>query len=75
MGPRSTLSRRRQGVLGVEVKSATVARAEHFKNLIQLRDRLGSEFLGGVVLTTGTGQRAGDRLVSMAVDSLWAQLT
>lgn len=62
-----------QGVLGVEVKSAAASRAEHFKNLIQLRDRLGSEFLGGVVLTTGTGQRAGDRLMSMAVDSLWTQ--
>ncbi|HQA31306.1 MAG TPA: ATP-binding protein [Propioniciclava tarda] len=60
-----------QGVLGVEVKSATVARAGHFKNLIQLRDRLGSEFLAGVVLTTGTGQRAGDRLMALPVDSLW----
>jgi len=63
-----------QGVLGVEVKSATVARAGHFKNLIQLRDRLGSEFLAGVVLTTGTGQRAGDRLMSLPVDSLWTSV-
>ncbi len=60
-----------QGVVGVEVKAATTARAEHFKHLIALRDRLGQEFLAGIVLTTGTGQRAGDRLAAMSIASLW----
>ena len=62
------------GVLAVEVKASTTARPVHFKHLIALRDRLGGEFLGGVVLTTGSGQRAGDRLAAMSVASLWEPL-
>lgn len=62
------------GVLGVEVTAGMSARPEHFKHLIALRDRLGSEFLGGVVLTTDFGQRAGDRLAAMSVASLWERL-
>lgn len=60
-----------RGVLAVEVKSSTTARPAHFKHLIELRERLGGEFLGGIVLTTGSGQRAGDRLAAMSVASLW----
>ncbi|MFY9262301.1 MAG: ATP-binding protein [Actinomycetaceae bacterium] len=60
-----------QGVIGVEVKSAKSATARHFTNLAQLRDRLGEEFLAGIVLTTGEGQRAGDRLEALPVTSLW----
>ncbi len=63
------------GVVAVEVKAATTARPEHFKHLTDLRDRLGREFLGGFVLTTGGGQRAGDRLASMSIASLWSILT
>ncbi len=62
------------GVVAVEVKAATAARGEHFKHLIALRDRLGPEFLAGIVLTTGTGQQAGDRLAAMSVASLWQPL-
>jgi len=64
-----------RGVIAVEVKAATTARPEHFKHLIDLRERLGHEFLGGIVLTTGAGQRAGDRLASMSVASLWTSVT
>ncbi|MDO5066773.1 MAG: ATP-binding protein [Propionibacteriaceae bacterium] len=62
-----------QGVIGVEVKAATTARPAHFKHLAELRDRIGSEFLAGIVLTLGDGQLAGDRLAAMPVSSLWGQ--
>ena len=60
-----------QGVIGVEVKTTSTARSAHFKHLAGLRDRLGEEFRLGVVLTTGGTQRAGDRLVSLPISSLW----
>lgn len=60
-----------RGVIAVEVKSAVSATSGHFKHLRGLRDRLGDEFLAGVVLTTGAGQRAGDRIESLPVTSLW----
>ncbi len=60
------------GVLAVEVKSAGAARSDHFKHLAGLRQRLGEEFLAGVVLTLGTQARqAGDRLYEVPVASLW----
>ena len=60
-----------QGVIGLEVKAATSARPTHFKHLTALRDRLGSEFLAGIVMTLGDGQPAGDRLAAMPISSLW----
>ncbi|MGL5405772.1 MAG: ATP-binding protein [Propionibacteriaceae bacterium] len=60
-----------RGIIAVEVKSAVAATAAHFKHLVALRDKLGDEFLFGVVLTTGVGQRAGDRLVALPMSSLW----
>lgn len=42
-----------RGVIGVEVKPAAAATAAHFKHLARLRERLGDEFLCGIVLTTG----------------------
>lgn len=60
-----------RGIVAVEVKAATVATASHFKHLMALRDKLGSEFILGVVLTTGSGQPAGDRLMSMPISALW----
>lgn len=60
-----------QGVIAVEVKTASTARTDHFKHLVGVRDRLKSEFLLGVVFTLGEGGVAGDRLLSMPVSSLW----
>lgn len=60
-----------RGVIGVEVKAATAARSDHFKHLVKLRDKLGGEFLAGIVLTLGDGQPAGDRLMAMPVSTLW----
>ena len=60
-----------RGIVAVEVKSAVSATTSHLKHLKGLRDRLGDEFLAGIVLTTGAGQRAGDRLESLPITSLW----
>ncbi len=61
------------GIIAVKVTSAVAATARHFQHLKALRDRLGDEFLAGIVLTTGTGQKAGDRLESLPVSSLWSR--
>lgn len=59
------------GVIGVEVKSTSTARPDHFKHLIGLRERLGNEFLAGVVLSLGSARPAGDRLHALPISSLW----
>lgn len=61
-----------RGVVAVEVKAAAAATASHFRHVTTLRDKLGDEFLLGVVLTTGSGQRAGDRLLALPMSTLWA---
>jgi predicted AAA+ superfamily ATPase len=59
-------------VAGVEVKAAATVRAEDFRGLRLLADRLGSQFATGVVLYTGS--RAvpfGDRLWALPLAALW----
>ena len=48
------------------------ARPRETAHLKALRKRLGDEFLRGMVLVTGPGQRAGDRLESLPLSSLWS---
>ncbi|MDO5533122.1 MAG: ATP-binding protein [Propionibacteriaceae bacterium] len=60
-----------RGVIGVEVKSTSTARSDHFKHLISLRERLGPEFVAGVVLSLGSSRTVGDRLHALPVSSLW----
>ncbi len=62
-----------RGIVAVEVKAAAAAQSRDFKHLAFLRDRLGDEFLAGVVLHLGESGRAGDRLWAMPVTSLWAR--
>lgn len=59
-------------VIAIEVKaSVNLARAD-FAGLSFLRDRLGSAFVQGVVLYTGTDEVPwGDRLRGLPVSSLW----
>lgn len=61
-----------KGVIGVEVKSTSSARSDHFKHLVGLRERLGREFLAGVVLSLGPPRQVGDRLHALPISSLWA---
>ena len=60
-----------KGVIAVEVKSAVAPAGHHFKHLKALRDKLGGEFVAGVVLTVGEGRPVGDRLEALPVSSLW----
>jgi predicted AAA+ superfamily ATPase len=63
----------RQGrVVGIEVKAASTVRAEDFRGLRHLADRLGDDLLAGIVLYTGTQTLPfGPRLQAMPVSSLW----
>jgi len=63
-------------VVGIEVKSTTSPRSDHFAHLAALRDRLDGlpdmEFVRGIVLHTGTGIHGfGERLESLPLGALW----
>lgn len=60
-------------VLALEVKANDRALAKDFTGLERLRDLLGDQFLGGVVLTTGRRPYTyDDRLHVMPIDRLWS---
>lgn len=60
------------GVLGIEVKASSSYSARQFTGLAKLRDRLGTRFLGGIVLGTAEhGYRYADRLVGAPLSALW----
>lgn len=63
----------RQGqVVGVEVKASSTVRSEDFRGLRHLAERLGDDFLVGVVLYTGDQTLPfGPKMRAMPVSSLW----
>ncbi|GAA2828100.1 ATP-binding protein [Nonomuraea rubra] len=68
----AVLENRQGRVVGIEVKAASTVRAEDFKGLKHLADRLGDDFVAGVVLYTGTQTLPfGDRMRAMPVGALW----
>lgn len=59
-------------MVGVEVKMAATARAEDFRHLRWLRDRLGSDFIAGAVVFAGSDPVPfGDRLFALPASMLW----
>ncbi|MGI8816722.1 MAG: ATP-binding protein [Pseudonocardia sp.] len=59
-------------VVGVEVKSAETVRAEDFRGLKLLRQRLGDQFHAGFVLYCGSQQLSfGDKLSCLPMSALW----
>lgn len=63
-------------VVGIEVKAAGTAHKEDFKHLEMLRDRLGDQFVRGVVLYTGEVRAGfGDRLEAWPLPALWSSST
>lgn len=63
---------RRGHVIGVEVKAASTVRADDFRGLRHLQERLGGDFLAGYVLYTGTQTLPfGPRLRAVPVGALW----
>lgn len=63
----------RQGyVVGIEVKAASTVRSEDFRGLRRLADRLGDDFLVGIVLYTGKSTLPfGPGMRAMPVSALW----
>jgi len=60
-------------VCAIEVKAGSKVDPKDLNGLRQLRDRLGSRFVAGVLLYTGTqAQQIDDRLAVAPIDSLWS---
>ena len=68
----AVLETRAGQVVGIEVKAATTVGPDDFKGLRRLADRLGDDFVAGVLLYTGTSTLPfGDKLRAMPVSALW----
>ncbi len=60
-------------VVAVEIKAAAAPKADAAKHLHWLRDRLGDDFVGGIVLHTGPmTYPMGDRITAAPISSLWS---
>jgi uncharacterized protein len=59
-------------VVGIEVKAAETVRAEDFRGLRHLVNRLGDRFRAGIVLYAGEQQLSfGDQLTALPMAALW----
>lgn len=68
----AVLENRRGQVVGLEVKAASTVRAEDFRGLRHLAERLGDDFVTGFVLYTGDQTLPfGPRLRAVPVSALW----
>ncbi|MGH7867787.1 MAG: DUF4143 domain-containing protein, partial [Candidatus Dormibacteraceae bacterium] len=63
-------------IVGIEVKATSTPRAEDFRWLVKMRDRLdqvGGHFIAGIVLHTGKRRLPfGDRLMALPASDLWS---
>jgi len=60
-------------VAGIEVKASSTVRRADFRGLRLLQERLGDQFLGGVVLHRGPDTAPfGDRLAAVPIEALWS---
>lgn len=67
------LESRDRRIVGIEVKASESVRAEDLRGLTYLRDRVGPDFVAGVVLHAGRAIRSlGDRLWAVPIDALWS---
>lgn len=59
-------------MVGIEVKAAATVRGEDFRHLATLRDRIGADFVTGIVFFTGDHPLPfGDRLIALPISLLW----
>lgn len=66
------LENRQRQVVGIEVKAASTVRSDDFNGLRRLDEKLGDEFLVGIVLYTGnTTLPFGPKLRAMPLSALW----
>lgn len=69
----AVLEDRRGAIVGIEGKASAIARAEDFRGLRHLADRVGDDFVAGIVLYAGTDSASfGDRMVAVPISALWA---
>ena len=67
------LERRDGCVAAVEIKAGRSVSQSDLRSLKLLRDRVGKEFMNGVILNCGDAVRPlGDRLTVMPISALWA---
>jgi predicted AAA+ superfamily ATPase len=60
-------------VVGIEVKARSAVTREHARHLIWLREQLGDDFAGGVVLHTGPRTYAiDDRITAAPIAAMWS---
>jgi uncharacterized protein DUF4143 len=68
----AVLENRSGHVVGIEVKAATTIGPDDFRGLRRVADRLGDDFIAGIVLYTGTSTLPfGDKLRAMPASALW----
>jgi predicted AAA+ superfamily ATPase len=68
----AVLENRQGQVVAIEIKAASTVRADDFRGLRHLSDRLGDDFLAGLVLYTGTQTLPfGPRMRAVPVSALW----
>ena len=66
------LENRAGQVVGIEVKAATTVGPDDFRGLRRLADRLGDDFIAGIVLYPGTSTLPfGDKLRALPASALW----
>jgi predicted AAA+ superfamily ATPase len=59
-------------VVGIEVKAASTVKTEDFRGLRYLNEKVGNDFLAGIVLYTGTETLPfGEKLRAVPVSALW----
>ncbi|GLY29899.1 ATP-binding protein [Kineosporia sp. NBRC 101731] len=68
----AVLESRSGQVVGIEVKAASTVRTDDFRGLRRLAERLGDDFVTGVVLYTGTATLPfGEKMRAVPVSALW----
>jgi predicted AAA+ superfamily ATPase len=68
----AVLENRSGAVVGIEVKAASTVGPDDFRGLRRLADRLGDDFIVGIVLYTGTSTLSfGGKMRAVPVSSLW----
>lgn len=68
----AVLENRRGQVVGIEVKASATPRSEDFRGLRHLAERLGDDFIAGIVLHTGDQTLPfGPKLRAMPVSAVW----
>lgn len=68
----AVLENRQRQVVGIEVKATSTVRSDDFSGLRRLAEKLGDDFLVGIVLYTGnTTLPFGPKLRAMPISALW----